>query len=325
MPSEDLHSWSTTAADNANADTAINWQEGMARAAVNDSSRSVMAAIAKNRNLLNGSITTTGLANAQNFLSGVGYTTLPTGLKVMLKIGTDLSNTGPTTLNCDVTGAVAVKTVLGNDLTGSELIAGTFADFIYNGTNWVLVQNIPGATLLARATLSGTAGSVAFTNIFTDAYDYYTFLITNLRPATNNASMIMQISDTNGASWITTNIYKTHYVYIATGAIDSGTYTVNSVVLPYNDGIVTNPAMNNTATVATQPSYSTVRVFRSQQAVLPDDPAQFLFDAINIYDVTGLVWYQGAGFVYNGFNAIRFVMKPGNVDTGNFAVYGMRK
>ena len=41
-----LGQWSTTAANNATADPAINWQEGQAPSTVNDSARAMMAAIA---------------------------------------------------------------------------------------------------------------------------------------------------------------------------------------------------------------------------------------------------------------------------------------
>ena len=70
----------------------------MPRAQVNNSARSQMAALAKFRDLLNGSIVTGGTVNAQTFTSGVGYTVVPTGMRVMLKIGPLLTNTGATTL-----------------------------------------------------------------------------------------------------------------------------------------------------------------------------------------------------------------------------------
>ena len=82
MPGEDIQSWSVTAANNGNSDISIIWSEGQTRASVNNSSRSEMAAIAKDRNLKNGSITTGGTANAQTFTSGVGYSSaIPTGLR----------------------------------------------------------------------------------------------------------------------------------------------------------------------------------------------------------------------------------------------------
>jgi hypothetical protein len=138
MPGEDIQSWSTTAAANANADTAINWAEGQPRASVNNSARSQMAAHAKQRNLLNGSITTTGSANAQAFTSGVGYTAVPTGLTVRLKIGA--TNTGATTLNMDGIGAVAIKDQAGQDIGANVLMLGRYVDLIYNGTNWIILS-----------------------------------------------------------------------------------------------------------------------------------------------------------------------------------------
>src|SRR5262245_10035902 len=109
MPGENIQDWSTIAVNNGNADSLINWLEGQPRASVNDSARSLMAAIAKDRNLHNGSIITIGTINAQAFTSGIGYTVMQTGLRVLLKIGPGLTNTGAATLNMDGLGAHAIK------------------------------------------------------------------------------------------------------------------------------------------------------------------------------------------------------------------------
>src|SRR5262245_59597702 len=145
-PGEDYQSWSATAVNNGTADPLINWAEGQTRASVNNSSRSEMAAHAKNRNLNNGSIVTTGSNNAQAFLSGLTYTgTLPTairtGLRCTLKIGSGLTNTGPTTLNMDGLGAVEIRTTNGDTMRGGELCADGYADFLYNGTYWIFVYS----------------------------------------------------------------------------------------------------------------------------------------------------------------------------------------
>lgn len=148
MPGEDYQSWSVTAADNANSDTSINWQEGQARASVNNSSRSELAAHAKNRNLLNGSIVTGGSPNAQTFTAPVPYTVVPTGLRVLLKIG--VTNTGPATLNMNGIGDVVIKDYMSRDLVAGVLHGDTYAEFIYNGTYWVHidthVQTLPGVS-----------------------------------------------------------------------------------------------------------------------------------------------------------------------------------
>ena len=116
MPGENVQDWSITAANNSTADTSINWAEGQPRASVNNSARSMMAAHAKDRNLQNGSIVTGGTANAQTFTSGVGYTVIPTGLRVLLQVGAGLTNTGGATLDMDGIGPKPVFDASGNAL-----------------------------------------------------------------------------------------------------------------------------------------------------------------------------------------------------------------
>ena len=107
-----------------------------------------MAAHAKDRNLRNGSIVTAGTADAQTFVSGVSYTIVPTGLRVLLKIGPALTNTGAVTLNMDGIGAVADQDMQGQPLVGGEFIADGYVEFLYNGTNWIwwrrVTAPIPG-------------------------------------------------------------------------------------------------------------------------------------------------------------------------------------
>jgi hypothetical protein len=145
-PGEDIQSWSVTAANNGTADPLIDWHEGQTRASVNNSSRSEMAALAKYRNLLNGSIVTTGAANAQQFLSGVNYTgtlpaAIPTGLRATLKVGSGLTNNASMTLNMDGLGDVLVNTADGVNLRGGEFVAGGYVDLLYNGTNWIFLYS----------------------------------------------------------------------------------------------------------------------------------------------------------------------------------------
>ena len=137
MPGEDIQSWSKTANNNGNADGLIDWQEHQARKSVNNSARSMMAAHAKNRDLLNGTIVTTGTINAQAFLSGVTYTAMPPSLVVKLKVGAGLTNTGVMTLNMDGLGDVEVKNPDGASLQGGEFKENRYVDLIWNGTNWI--------------------------------------------------------------------------------------------------------------------------------------------------------------------------------------------
>lgn len=172
MPGEDIQSWSVTAANNGNSDSSIEWREGQTRASVNNSSRSEMAAHAKNRDLLNGSIVTGGTPNAQTFTSGVGYaTTIPTGLRATLKIGAGLTNTASATLNMDGIGDTLIKTDIGENLKGGELRGGCYTDFLYNGTNWIFLysreffQNLidGGDGVIIGKQIFSTAGTFTYT------------------------------------------------------------------------------------------------------------------------------------------------------------------
>jgi hypothetical protein len=174
-PGEDIQSWSTVAANNGTADPLIVWSEGQARASVNNSSRSEMAAIAKWRNLLNGSIVTTGTANAQQFLSGVNYTSIPSGLRATLKVGGGLTNDASITLNMDGLGDVLVKTAAdGLNLKGGEFVAGGYVDLLYNGTNWIFLYGrefffdamTGGGGIIIGKQIFNAAGTFTYTPTF---------------------------------------------------------------------------------------------------------------------------------------------------------------
>lgn len=160
MPGENILDWSIIAVNNGTADTLINWAEGQPRASVNNSARSMMAAIAKNRDLLNGSIVTGGSANAQTFTTGMGFTILPVGIRVMLKIGPGLTNTAAVSLNMDGTGNGTIVDEAGVNVAAGALVAGQYVQFLFNGTNWVKL--ITGTQTFTTAP-SGTSDTTVAT------------------------------------------------------------------------------------------------------------------------------------------------------------------
>lgn len=188
MPGENIYDWSTTAASNDAADTLINWREGMARAAVNDSARSLMAAHAKQRDLLIGAKTTGGTSTAYTFTSGVGYTVVPTNFRVLLKI--NQANTGSATLSMDgITGAT-IKTPFGADLVAGDLKANFFAEFLFNGTNWILLSTfLPPASLTNGTIPTVPAGGDPNTITITTGL--------NLSALFSGLRLTVKVSDTN--------------------------------------------------------------------------------------------------------------------------------
>lgn len=216
MPGENIQDWSTTAATNSSADSSINWAEGQNPSTVNNSARSMMAAVAKSRNLLNGSITTGGSANAQTVTSGLTYISVPTGLLLYVKIG--FTNTLTATLNLDGIGAVTIKDQSGNNLAGGELLLNSYCNFRYNGTNWVLLT----PTRLPASTFSG--GISATTGTFSGAVS-----MTALTATTGTFSAALTVnSNAFVAGDLVVTGAGTVAAFTATTATFSGAVHVNS-------------------------------------------------------------------------------------------------
>jgi hypothetical protein len=326
MPGEDYQSWSTTAANNGAIDSAINWAEGQPRASVNNSSRSQMAAHAKNRNLLNGSIVTGGTTNAQTFTSGVGYTTVPTGLQVRLKIGPNLSSVAgtATTLNMDGIGAVNIKTQKGDNVT-SGLLAGTYVNFLYDGTNWIWLDSGVGNTttiitnVIVSSTTTGPIALVDFTDLDSNKFARYSVVVTNFMPEIDGAILMMSVSTDNGVTFpIDINDYTIVETYMSGGRIAGGLNFVTAVEYSREyQGLCWGVG-------STTPQY----------------PASILIDLFNFRAGVSPTYYWNSGsyepvfegaqldngwgnvITRTGCNAIRLWPNAGNIVSGTFTLYG---
>src|SRR6201988_3889823 len=91
--------WSHAASSNANADSTVNWAEGMAPSAVNDSARAMMARLAEWRDDISGTITTAGSATAYTVASNQGFDNFPDMNGAMLAFVPHVTCGNPVTLN----------------------------------------------------------------------------------------------------------------------------------------------------------------------------------------------------------------------------------
>jgi hypothetical protein len=126
--------WSVTAGLN-NSSPPDGWPEGMARSAVNDAAREMMAALARWWREMSGVLTTGGSGDAYTLTTGSAhnsYTDVP-----LLVFRTDRGNTGPITLNVDGLGAFPVYRVAGMAYSNFAL------NDIFPGQVMVVVKN-PG-------------------------------------------------------------------------------------------------------------------------------------------------------------------------------------
>lgn len=204
----DIYNWSTTAADNDDADATINWTEGQAPGTVNNSARAMMKRVAELLDDLGGVGTVGGTADAITVTSAMD--SLASGKLVAFKAGS--ANTGAATLNVNSLGAKAIRKKGDSALSAGEIAAnGIYIcryDAAYNSAAgaWVLLTPEIAAvteTVQALGSAGGTrtvnmASKASATASLTVSTSANTLAITN-PPSTGNAGSVTLII-TNGGS-----------------------------------------------------------------------------------------------------------------------------
>jgi microcystin-dependent protein len=149
--------WSKTAASNDVADTSINWQEGQAPSSVNDSARAMMAAAAKWRDDIAGTVLVTGgvgtaytLATNQIFAANNNGNTI--------QFTPNVTNTGAVTLAADGLTALPLRFLTGVDLPSGVLISGSLYQATLRSSEWLL-----HASPLAQPFLIPLGGIIDYT------------------------------------------------------------------------------------------------------------------------------------------------------------------
>lgn len=163
-----IYDWSVTEANNANADSGINWQEGQLPSTVNNSARYMMR---RGKELLNdiGFVATTaGTANTITLTASSPFSAYADGMFITFRAALD--NTGAATLNVNAIGAKNIYKQSINGalaLVGGEIAAGSLYRLSYVAAlnaaagGWLLVESskAPAARgQLYGLTLSNNSG-----------------------------------------------------------------------------------------------------------------------------------------------------------------------
>jgi microcystin-dependent protein len=127
--------WSRTASSNATADGTINWAEGMAPSAVNDSARAMMARLAEWRDDVSGTITTAGTSTAYTVASNQGFDNFADMNGAMIAFVPHATNGATVTLNADGLGAKPLRFGPSLELQSGVLIQGTPYVVSYNNAD----------------------------------------------------------------------------------------------------------------------------------------------------------------------------------------------
>lgn len=130
-----FYKWSTTSATNATADSTINYQEGQAPSSLNDSARAAMAALAKYRDDVTGSIATSGTSTAYTVSSNQVFNSLANMSGKVIAFTPHTTNGATVTLNVDGLGAKALRSAPNVELPAGVLVAGSPYVAIYSNSD----------------------------------------------------------------------------------------------------------------------------------------------------------------------------------------------
>lgn len=153
-------SWSTTAASNATADANVNWAEGMAPSAVNNSARAEMASVAMWRDDINGTLTTGGSTTAYTITTNQGFASLSALSGRMLVIRFNATNGASPTLNVDGLGAKAIKIDITSAVATAAIRANSIHHVTYDNSNTCFILH-GGHSLTPPGIVRPYAGTTA--------------------------------------------------------------------------------------------------------------------------------------------------------------------
>lgn len=166
-----FYQWSTTAGSNATADPTINWQEGMAPSAVNDSARAMMAALARWRNdTTTSNITTSGTSTAYTFSSNQGFDTVGHATNQIFLVYFHTSNGANPTMSVDGLGQFPIFYDSGTAIPVGALKTGAGYFVGFYGVQWNIIglvdntYNLPLGAYLYTSVSSAPNGNFVAAN-----------------------------------------------------------------------------------------------------------------------------------------------------------------
>ena len=159
-----VKAWSTTAANNATASSAVNWAEGQLAPTLNNSARALMAEVAAWR-LQFGGLTYGGAANAYTATNNAVGTWSAYAAGDFVGLLANHTNSGAATINVDGLGAKNIVTNDGGSLIAGDIVSGALVMLVYDGTAFQLVGSFAsGSYQPLDATLTAMAGVTTAAN-----------------------------------------------------------------------------------------------------------------------------------------------------------------
>lgn len=320
---ENVQDWSTTAADNDDADSSINWAENQLPGTVNGSARAMMAAIRKYAKDTDGSLTASGSADALTVTTNQVLTSGNLANGAFLRVRAASANTSATvTFSPDGLTAAGVKRSDGSALVTGMWAAGQILDLAYTtSTSEWWATNIPpvdpaigdvGLVLLT----SGTVTSASTLDISLATYTDYRGIKIQLylwRPVTDGAALWARVS-TDGATFDSAS-----YAYAAVDAADASAlaYPASRVSASASAIVMTE---SNCGNDTGEHGFFELDILSQTQSAYP----HIKWSGSYLTQGAGIETTQGAGTlkISQDTVSVRLMYSTGNITTGQYAVYG---
>lgn len=169
----------------------------------------------------------------------------------------------------------------------------------------------PGGRTLIQTQIASASATIDFTTGIDSTYDEYHVSIIDLVPATDDTHLYVRVSEDSGSTW-------------KSGASD---YYSNATAAAQMNLMQGAAAGNGISNVASEGGFSGTIKFYSPDAT---QNKLFLFEGLYLYATGGqpttAVGSRGAYVLTtNAINGIRFLMSSGNITSGTFNLYGIRK
>ncbi|MGO7387486.1 hypothetical protein ACCT20_30040 [Rhizobium ruizarguesonis] len=164
-----------------------------------------------------------------------------------------------------------------------------------------------GTELLAETIVSTPVSAVDFPNVLSSAFDEYFIVLTDVAPSTT-AILFMRMSIDGGVNWLSSGYNYSSVALLVSGANGAQITGATQFTIASTNMLATNAALCASMTM----HRSTTRRHFEHSAFFTNSTGDGVFCA------TGGVISQAA-------DSIRFFTGSGNIVSGRFRIYGVRK